>query len=271
MKWLFRIIAVIVILLAVGVFVLYLSLDHIVKSVVETQGTEQLNVPTTLGSVNLGLLSGSVGLDSLAIGSPAGFTAPQMFSVGKLSVDTGGVMRLRDQPIHLSSIVIDQPQLVIEQHGDKLNFRELMDHLPSHPDQGAKNTPAAPSQTQPTKLIIDTLTITNSHVLLRLDIPGLTKEQNLALPTLTLQKIGNADGANNGVAMKDVVTAVISQMVTEATHSSGLPINVQDLLNGNLSGVQDKLTGAAQKQLEKAKVPVDVNGLLNQFTGNKGK
>ena len=68
MKWLIRIIVALVILLVVGVFALYLSLDHIVKSVVESQGTEQLNVPTTLGSVDLGLFKGTVSMDDMAIG-----------------------------------------------------------------------------------------------------------------------------------------------------------------------------------------------------------
>jgi hypothetical protein len=225
---------------------------------------------TTLASVNLGLVSGTVSLDSFAIGSPTGFTEPQMFAVGKLAVDTGGVMRLRDEPIHISTIIIDQPQLVIEQHGTKLNFKELMDHLPSHPEQSPPQaTPSAPSK--PVKFIIDTLSITNAHVVLRSDIPGLDKPRDLALPTMTMQKIGNADGANNGAAIKDVVTTVISTMVAEATKDKSLPPEITALLSGNLDSVQDKLTSDAQKQLDKKKIPVDVNGLLNQLGGNKSK
>jgi hypothetical protein len=268
MKWLIRLIVVVIVVLVVGVGVLLLKLDGLVKSEIETQGTEQLKVPTTLGGVSLGLTSGTVGLDTLAIGSPAGFTAPQMFSVGKLSLDTGGIMRLRDKPIHLASITIDQPKLVVEQHGSKLNFRELLDNLPSHPDQGQ---PASSTQTQPTKLIIDTLSITNAHVLLQSDIPGLTKPVDVAIPSIEMKNIGNADGADNGAAIKDVITSVITKMVDEASHSSGLPVDVQGLLSGNLSGVQDKLTQSAQQQLDKLKVPVNVGGLLNQITGNKPK
>jgi len=88
---------------------------------------------------------------------------------------------------------------------------------------------------------------------------------------MNMEKIGNADGANNGAAIKDVVTAVIAKMVAEATHSKGLPVELQGLLSGNLNSVQDKLTNEAQKQLDKSKIPVDVNGLLNQIGGNKPK
>jgi uncharacterized protein involved in outer membrane biogenesis len=85
LKW---IVIVIVLLLIVGVAILYASLDGIIKSVVESQGTEQLKVPTTLDSVNLSLLHGSLNLNNFAIGSPQGFSAPQMMSLGRIRAST---------------------------------------------------------------------------------------------------------------------------------------------------------------------------------------
>ena len=266
LKWIVRIVVLFFVLLGVALFVGYLSLDQIVKSVVQTQGTEQLKVPTTLNGVTLGLFDGTVNLKTFAIGSPPGFSAPQMFSVGNLSVDTGGITRLRKDPIHISSISIDQPQLVIEQHGKDLNFKALMDRLPSNPDQAPKTTS---TQSQPVKLIIDSLKITNAHVLLQSDIPGLAKQIDVPIPEIQMNKIGNADGAENGAAIKDVATAIISKMVDAAAKSSGLPINMQGLLSGNLDQVKDKLIGSVQTQISGIKIPSQVNGLLNQVTGNK--
>jgi hypothetical protein len=188
-----------------------------------------------------------------------------MFSVGKLSVDTGGIGRLRDEPIHISTIAIDSPVLVIEQHDLKLNFRELINHLPSSPD---KSTPQASSDGKPaTKLVIDSLTISNAHVKLLAGIPGLGREQDIALPTMTMSKIGNADGTNNGVAIKDVVVAIITKMVAETTHSPGVPTAVQTLLSGNLTDVQGKLTGAAQDELNKLKLPGNLGGTAGDAAG----
>jgi hypothetical protein len=268
LKWLFRIVTLLIVLVIGGAIAAYLSLDRIVKSVVQTQGSQQLLVPTTLGGVTLGLMNGTLDLKSLAIGSPPGFTAPQMFSVGSLSVDTGGISRLRDEPIHLSSINIDQPRLVIEQHGKNLNFKALMDRLPTHPDQGGQ---PASTQSKPVKLIIDSLKISNAHVLLQSDLPGLSKGFDVTIPDITMNKIGNADGAANGAAIKDVATTVISKMVDEASKSAGIPVELQALLSGNLDQVKDKLIGEAQQQLSGLKIPSQVNGLLNQVTGgNKG-
>jgi uncharacterized membrane protein len=267
LKWFLRFIVLILVLLVVVIFAAYLSLDRIVKSVVQTQGSQQLQVPTTLGGVTLGLFNGTVDLKSLAIGSPPGFSAPEMFSVGSLSVDTGGLSHLRNEPIHVTSITIDQPRLVIEQHGSKLNFKELMDRLPSHPDQGGQTTS---TQSKPVKLIIDSLTMTNAHVLLQSDIPGIAKEIDLPLPEIKMTNIGNADEAQNGAAIKDVATAIISKMVDEASQASGIPIDLKGLLSGNLDQVKDKLLDTAQKQLSGLKVPSQVTGLLNNVTGSKG-
>ncbi len=258
MKWIIRIVVLLVVLLIVGAGALYLSLNSIVKSVIEKQGSEQLNVPTTLSSVSLGLLKGTVDLNTLAIASPPGFSAPQMFSIGKLSVDTGGVSRLRDEPIHIATIDIDAPNLVVEQNNLKLNFRELMNHIPSSGGGGTTTTTADGKPAK--KLIIDSLNITNAHVMLEPGIPGMGKEMDVALPPMTMEKIGNADGNNSGVAIKDVLLAVITKMVAQTTHSKDVPVAVQTLLSGNLTDVQGKLTDEAKKQLDKLKLPAGLNG-----------
>jgi uncharacterized protein involved in outer membrane biogenesis len=267
MKWIKRLLVLLVLLVVIAVTVVYFVVDGVVKSVIETQGTEQLKVPTTLGGVSLGLLHGTVDLNALAIGSPPGFSAPQMFSVGKLAVNTGGVMRLRDEPIHISSINIDQPKLVIEQHGTKVNFRELIDNMPRSTTPTTKN-PSTGTESKTVKVVIDTLSITNAHVTVQSDLPGLSKPYDLTLPTMTMNNIGNADGANNGAALKDVASAVITKMVDQSTHA-GLPVDLSKVLSGNLSDVTGQLDKAAQDQLNKYKVPIDVGGLLNPLLAPK--
>src|SRR2546429_629787 len=67
--------------LIVGFLVTYASLDRIVRSTVQSQATDQLGVQTTLGSADVSILSGSLGLSDLVITSPQGFAAPRMFSL----------------------------------------------------------------------------------------------------------------------------------------------------------------------------------------------
>ncbi len=283
LKW---ILIIIVVLIVAGVGILYLSLDGIIKSVVESQGTEQLKVPTTLDSVNLSLLHGTLGLTNFAIGSPQGFSAPQMMSLGGLSVDTGGVMKLRDEPIHISSIRIDQPKLVIEQAGLKLNFKALIDGMSGGASTSAAPAPAAPAAqpatpapASPSKtmmLIIDDLTMDGASVVIRPGIQGVAQEIDVAIPSIDLKNIGNADGNQNGEAMKDVVATLIKTMVTKAAESDKVPAEVKVLLNGNLTTakMEDAAKNTAQKAVQDLQSGKKVNlksmekGFLNQLGGS---
>src|SRR4051812_29422856 len=77
---------VIVLLLAVTVGIIFYYLDSIVKTQVEKQGTASTNLDTKLSGAKLSLLGGEVTLNDLQIGSPKGFTAPQMLTLGKANM-----------------------------------------------------------------------------------------------------------------------------------------------------------------------------------------
>jgi hypothetical protein len=279
LKWL---VILVVVLVVVAVGAAYVLIDHACKTIVEKEGTAQLHVPTTVGSVSLGLISGSVGIKNFALGSPVGFTAPQMFSVGGLTVKTTGTRHLLDKPLHVTEILVDSPTMVVEQKGTQLNFKAMMDGLPS----GGTSSPATADQ-NPTRLVIDTLTINTPVVTIQPDpagtVSGLAgggkgalgavmkaasgaadkelanklKPMTVQLQSLTLKNIGNADGKMKGVEIKDVATAVIQAMVAEAAKQHNLPLDPA-LLSGNLDSVKSKLGGGAGQML---------NGLLG---GNKG-
>jgi uncharacterized protein involved in outer membrane biogenesis len=274
----FKWIVIVVILLIIGAVVfLYINLNSIVKHTVETQGTEQLKVPTTLGGVSLGILQGTVQLSDLDIGSPQGFSAPHMLSLGGLNVNTGGLSTLLKEPIRISKISVNHPKLVVEQTNGKLNFKALMDQLPSNPDKTP--APQQPNGKPPVKLIVDDLTVNDAHVVVRPGIPGLSQEIDIPIPLIDVKNIGNADGAQNGAAIKDVVTTLITQMVAKAADSGKLPPEVKMLLSGNLNDIKGKLTGAAQNEINKvtsqleSKIPGNVGKILGnqpagQNTGN---
>jgi uncharacterized protein involved in outer membrane biogenesis len=239
LKWV-AVAVVLLILLALGV--LWLSLDGIIRHEVETQASISLNLPTTLGGAHLSLLGGSLGLSDLAVGSPQGFSAPQMFALGsaQASVSYG---ELRDNPVRIDSITLDKPKIVLEQAGGKLNLQALMGQSSAPPPSDSKGG-------QTMKLIINKLTVSNADVSIRpgADIPGLPAEIPITIPTIELENIGNADGAGNGAAIKDVLTQVLQAIQSKAADSDGLPPAVKALLSGNMSAI----TGQVKQQLGKS-------------------
>jgi uncharacterized protein involved in outer membrane biogenesis len=233
LKW---IALAVVLLVIVGLVAVYLSINGIVKRTVEEQSTTSLNLQTTLNGAALSLFGGSVTLDDLSIANPQGYTAPKLLSVDGVDVQTR-LSELRSDPVHVSSVRINKPTLVVEQQGGKFNVRAAMDQMPPT-DPNAK----------PLRLVIDDLQIANATVIIHpglgslpVQIPGIKDEYTLTLPTLKLQNIGTGEGSQNGAALKEVVMTVVTKMASEATQSDQLPPELRQLLAGDLSQVTAQL------------------------------
>jgi uncharacterized protein involved in outer membrane biogenesis len=274
MKWFKRIAIVVVLLIIVAGVVVYLSLDSIVRGVIERQATASLGVPTTLGSVSLAIFGGSFDMNDLEIASPQNFSAPHMFTLNAagLKVHYG---ELTATPIHVQSITIDQPNIVIEQSGLKLNLDALMGQSSSTPKTSSGE------ETQPVKLIIDELDLNNAQVTFMPGIPGITQSIQVPINSVTLKNIGNAGGNQNGAAIKDVVMQVVTAVTVKAVDASKLPAPVklaisQDLnvlalkLGPDFNDQYKDLAGSLINQLP-GKVQDTANELLNGLQKATGK
>ena len=240
MKKMFRIVLVLVVLLVLALFGVFMYLDRIVRSTIESQASSQLAVPTTLDKASLSLMGGKVNLTQLNIGSPKGFTAEHMFELGGLgvAVDYG---QLSKDPVRIKQITITKPHFVLEQADGKMNFKAIMDQLP--PSDPNKKT---------VKVIIDELTVTDATVDVRLGkLPGLgeMKPISVPIPSMTLKNIGNDGDAKNGAALKDVVMQVATALAGKAGDTGALPAQFKTLLSSNLSEVAGNLGGEFTKQL----------------------
>src|SRR5688500_11058336 len=108
--------------IVIGLVALYLTLNRIARSTVESQASASPNVPTKLQSAQVSLFGGSVKLNDFDIGSPAGFKADQMMSLGAVNVGVK-LGELRQDPIKISSIDIQAPKLILEMQGTGFNVK----------------------------------------------------------------------------------------------------------------------------------------------------
>ncbi len=291
---LLKYLVILIVVVVIGAVVAaYLGINYAVKKVVQSEGTAQLNVPTTLDSASLGLFSGSIGLKGFDVANPAGFTAaPHILEVSSLSVATTGITHLMDKPLHVTNITLNGTHLVIEQKAMTVNVKALMDGLPS----AGKPSPTPStdkSTTTPTKLIIDKLTIAGSTVDVIPDAGGLAggavssalgglgdlgkqasavaekkaggtlKPMTVTLPDINLANLGNADGKGQGVEVKDIVAAVLQAVASDAAKKANLPIP-SGLLEGDF---KDKVGEQVQDQIKK--LPGGAGDLLNGVLGGK--
>jgi uncharacterized protein involved in outer membrane biogenesis len=253
----------------------YLYLDSIVKYAVETQGSKQMNLKTELDGASVGLLRGKVGLDDLKIANPPGFTAPHLFTLDGLHVNAP-IGQLRGNPKRIATITLDKPKLVIERSADgKFNFRQAIEQMPKGPT--GPSEPRAPQEPKPAeeemKLIIDDLTIKDATVVIRpgLDIPGLAKELTVTVPTVSMKNIGNAEGTQNGAAMRDVAQQVITVLAANASNSNMLPEQLRGLLsldvNQVMAEVSSRLGAEASKRIAGA-VPGELGAQLSKIAAD---
>jgi len=258
LKWLF--VLILLLLIGGGLFV-YFYLDRIVRHTVETQATAQLNLKTELGGAHVSLLGGSVNLNRLTIASPEGFQAQQMFSLGQADV-AAKVSELRDDPVRVSNITLNQPKLVIENSGGTFNFKKAMELMPK-----TEQKPA--DQEKPLKVVIGDLTIKDPTVVVRpgkFNIPGVTlpEEIPISIPTISMKNIGTGEGSENGAAVKDVVMQVITAMASSAANSGKLPAELQGLLNVNVNQMVSGLTAEARKRIAEA-LPGDAGRIASEI------
>jgi len=253
MRPLRRVLLVLVSLLVIAGVVAWLNLDRILKRTVETEGSSSLKLSTTLNRAHLSLLGGRLHLNRLDIASPKGFSAPHMLEVGDvdLAVRYG---ELRKDPIHVQSLIVKQPRLVIEQSNGALNFKTAMDRMP----------PSRSSREKPIRLIIDELKMEDAQVVIHPGLPGVRQEITVPVPSITLKDVGSGRGSQNGAAIKDVVMVVIAALAGHAAQSGALPAELRGLLQLNVGQVAGKL-GAEAQALAKDPGKVlqgEINGLL---------
>jgi uncharacterized protein involved in outer membrane biogenesis len=247
LKWIF---VGLLVLIVIVVGVVVWRIDSIVKYTVESQASSSLNLKTTLGGANVSLLGGSVGLSDLQIASPEGFKAPHMFSLGGIKVGAS-LGELRNDPITVDKIVIDQPHLVIEQAGGKFNFQVLTDKPSGQDPTSGKPGDGQREEGEPIRLIIREVSVNAASVVVRPGIPGLDQEISIPIPSFIVKDIGTSDGNKNGAAIKEVVMLLVTTLAEKAADSGKLGGDVGKLLKMDVSQVQQQIEKKIGKELEK--------------------
>jgi uncharacterized protein involved in outer membrane biogenesis len=260
MKLIRRLIYLVFLLVVVAGVVVFMGLDRIIRSAVQTEATSSLNLQTTLGGAALSLFGGKLGLHDLEIASPEGYTAPHMMEVGDTNVAVS-YGQLRGTPVHINSITIDKPKVVIEQKDGVFNFKKAMDQMPKSAAPAPQ--PSSSAKSEPLRLIIDELKVTDAQVVIRPNLAGMTGDITVPVSSLTMKNIGSGDGSQNGAAVKDVVMQVISALAASASSGNGVPNQLKGLLQANVGQVMSNFGPEVQKQITSL-VPGDAGQAISQ-------
>ena len=233
MKALGIIIGIIVVLvLGVGVYVVVNS-GSLIKTAVETIGTEVLGVEVSLDSAEISLTEGSGELRGLTIGNPAGFGGSHAMRLGQIRLVID-VAEMSEELVVIKSVLIDKAELAIVVKGATTNLQAIMAKLDSTSTDTAES---AEEDSSEVRLIIDEFVFSNAQASLESELLGNT---SVNIPDVNLTGIGRkADGATIREVLQQIFVPVV-QGSTQAIAAQGLDIE----------GAKDRLEQGLGKKLQ---------------------
>lgn len=130
---------VILLLLAGGgvwYFVTY-RLDAMIEQRIETVGTQSLGTRVSVGKVKTSIKDGSLTISNVTVANPPGFKNQNALSLNGIeaAVDYGN--------LDITRLVIEKPEIVIEELNGDTNFSRMMDEF----EQTGSGTEPAPTDT----------------------------------------------------------------------------------------------------------------------------
>ena len=211
MKIIKTILAVALILaIAIVVAIVFLA-EPVIQSAVEQLGSHSLGVPVTVDHVRASVIGGSVRLENLMIGNPAGFKTPWLFKVGeiKILVDLGTVTK---KPIVITAILVNGAEVTYEKSLTGSNLSALLD-TPSEPSD-EKPAPAKDNkESGSASVVIDDFLLENGKVHLSATIAG-GHALELPLPPIHLTGIGKE---SNGTSIREIILFVLRAIAGSVT------------------------------------------------------
>jgi len=209
-----------IVIIVVMVIVAGFFLGDVVKAGMEAVGPKVTQTSLTVGSVQVGILTGSGGVKNLVLGNPESYKSPNAISVGKAVVIVSPFSMLSDK-IVIKSVEVRSPEITFE--GNPLganNLKKIMDNVNAftggtEAKPAATNAPAPGGANKPAKkLEVDDFLISGATV----HFNGAT----LPLPDIHFSDLGKGpDGITAGDLVKTVLGEITTATLKAVVNSAG--------------------------------------------------
>ncbi len=235
--------AILVLIVAV-VVVIYMSLNSIIRSAVETYGPEVTKTEVKLGGVSVSPFGGTAQLSNLVVGNPKGYTTPSAFKLGalRMSLDVGS---LRSHAVAIREIIVAAPEITYELGPGGNNLKVIQKNAQEFAGAGGKETKETPAKGTETKVTIDRLQVTNAKV--NVSAPQLEGEPViLKLPDIEMKDVGKkGKGASFALVLEEVL-----KEVNRHTATAVAGVDVKGLAEKARKQTEEEAAGGAEKALK---------------------
>ncbi|GAB4362534.1 MAG: hypothetical protein Kow00128_02310 [Deltaproteobacteria bacterium] len=203
------------VLVIVAVLLLLSGLDRIVAAAIEKYGSEATGTKVGVSSVRIDLKGGAGSVRGLRVGNPPGFSSPDVFRLGDISVavDTGTVT---GNPVVIDRILVLAPRITYEIDGQgRSNIELLRKKLAGAGGGGSAGGSGGDSGK---KVVIRRLVIEQGEI--EIKVAALSgKPLSAALPRIELKNLGGKGGDTPGAIAKQVLGPLVEQAAASASRA----------------------------------------------------
>ena len=179
-------------------------LDGFIAGQIERVGTQTLGTQVTVGQVTTDIKGGAMTISDITVANPAGFNNPNAFTLrgieAALDYDTLDIRR----------IIVDKPEIVIEEIDGSTNFAALLDGMERGDDEAAPADDGAP----PPELTIRLFRMNESRA--AFESATLDRYSNITIDEVELQ---NLEGTP-----PEVAEAIVREILNEVVSSAALEL-----------------------------------------------
>jgi len=248
MKLIFKLVAVLLLLVVVGLVAGFFYANHLVKAGVEHAGEYALGVQTDLDSADVALFDGKCNFHGLTVYNPVGdWDADHFFAMDDLGVAVT-LGSLRSQTVEVPTISLKGIDMFLERKGDSSNYKPILDHLKQFEstDEETKQEESSGKKFIIKELMIEDVTVTADL----LPLGGKLSRTVVKIPRIRLTDVGS--DSDRGVLLAEV-TDIVMKAILEAVLDQGvkLPGNIAGELQAQLARLEDieNLVGGVTAQL----------------------
>ncbi len=261
---------VVVVLAVAAVWLLYSSLESLVRAAVEKYGSEITQTEVRLNEAVISATSGEGVLRGLKMGNPRGFKSDSAFRLGEVRVRID-IESLGRDTVVIKQVVIAVPRITYELGPNGSNIDAIRRNVESYMGAGmgrAQGGDAAKGGGEAgTKLVIEDLYVLGGRV--RVGATALEgKTLSATLPDIHLTGIGKDKGGATPAEVLDRVIGAVGQGAGKAVASLGLG-KMPGAAKEQAAGATEALTkgtAGAKDLLDKG--ARDAGGALKKLFGN---
>ncbi|WP_234568308.1 DUF748 domain-containing protein [Rhodohalobacter sp. 614A] len=207
------------VVLIAAFIILNFSLDGIVKSAIEENGTELLQTEVNIGNVNVSLFDGSGVIYGFTVANPEGFSDEKAIVIDEMSLKID-LATIFSDTIVVENIHIQNPELFFEQIGLGINLRKLNENMDVAED------------TEGPSMVINHLLMEDGTVRVSSTIER-ERTAEASIEEFELTNIGQSGSNTMKQSIREIMDPLIERAIQEAV-SRGLleqlENKVQDLL-----------------------------------------